>query len=108
MAGIKKNHPRMKVGILEAAFRFHWEDPVRFPAEMPEKDNGDLKAGYEMFKGAKPKADAYHPEAALRKDCYHRIAVAVAATVPVVVVAVVEAVVAVMVAVVVLAVVVVG
>ncbi|MHC4995318.1 MAG: hypothetical protein ACYTGQ_09730 [Planctomycetota bacterium] len=43
VAGIKKKYPRLKVGILEAAFRFHWEDPQRFPAESPNKDNGDLK-----------------------------------------------------------------
>jgi len=44
VAGIKKRYPRLKVGILEAGFRFHWEDKTRFPAEDPRKDNGDLKA----------------------------------------------------------------
>jgi len=44
VVGIKKTYPELKVGILEAAFRFHWEDKARFPAEDPKKDNGDLQA----------------------------------------------------------------
>ncbi|VGO13649.1 hypothetical protein PDESU_02206 [Pontiella desulfatans] len=43
VAGIKENYPDLKVGILEAAFRFHWEDQAIFPAEDPSKDYGDLK-----------------------------------------------------------------
>ena len=43
VAGIKKEYPRLKVGILEAGFRFHWEDKTRFPAELPKQDYGDLK-----------------------------------------------------------------
>ena len=44
VAGVKKKYPKLKVGITEAAFRFHWEDKTRFPAERPKQDNGDLKA----------------------------------------------------------------
>jgi len=44
VAGIRKKYPGLKVGILEAGFRFHWEDETRFPAEDPRKDCGDLKA----------------------------------------------------------------
>ena len=46
VAGIKKKYPRMKVGITEAGFRFHWEDKTRFPPERPNPKNslGDLKA----------------------------------------------------------------
>jgi len=46
VAGIKTKYPRLKVGILEAAFRFHWEDRTRFPTERPNPKNnlGDLKA----------------------------------------------------------------
>jgi len=43
VAGIKKKYPKLKVGILEAGFRFHWEDKTQFPAENPAKDYGDLK-----------------------------------------------------------------
>ena len=38
VAGIKTKYPQLKVGITEAAFRFHWEDKTRFPAENPRKD----------------------------------------------------------------------
>jgi len=46
VAGIKKKYPQLKVGIIEAAFRFHWEDKTRFPTERPNPKNnlGDLKA----------------------------------------------------------------
>ncbi len=43
VTGIKKKFPKLKVGMIEAAFRFHWEDKTRFPAEDPRKDHGDLK-----------------------------------------------------------------
>ena len=43
VAGIKTTYPQLKVGITEAAFRFHWADKTRFPAEDPRKDHGDLK-----------------------------------------------------------------
>lgn len=46
VAGIKKKYPQLKVGMVEAAFRFHWEDKTRFPTERPNPKNnlGDLKA----------------------------------------------------------------
>lgn len=43
VSGIKKKYPKLKVGMIEAGFRFHWEDKTRFPAEEPKKDAGDLK-----------------------------------------------------------------
>jgi len=45
VAGIKKRYPQLKVGMTEAAFRFHWEDKTRFPTERPNPKNnlGDLK-----------------------------------------------------------------
>jgi len=66
VAGIKKKYPRLKVGILEAGFRFHWEDRERFPAEVPKKDNGDLKALLvDVIKACKAKGtriDIFQPE----------------------------------------------
>jgi len=46
VAGIKRKYPQLKVGMVEAAFRFHWEDKTRFPTERPNPKNnlGDLKA----------------------------------------------------------------
>ncbi|MGB0413885.1 MAG: hypothetical protein ACPGJU_05505 [Coraliomargarita sp.] len=43
VAGIKEQYPNLKVGILEAAFRFHWDDAAAYPAEVPPEDYGDLK-----------------------------------------------------------------
>ncbi len=43
VAGIKQQYPNLKVGILEAAFRFHWDDAATYPAEVPAEDYGDLK-----------------------------------------------------------------
>ncbi len=43
VAGIKQQYPNLKVGILEAAFRFHWDDASTYPAEVPAEDYGDLK-----------------------------------------------------------------
>jgi hypothetical protein len=66
VAGIKKKYPKLKVGILEAGFRFHWEDKERFPAEVPKKDNGDLKALLiDVIKACKAKGtriDIFQPE----------------------------------------------
>jgi len=66
VAGIKKKYPKLKVGILEAGFRFHWEDKTRFPAEVPAKDNGDLKALLvDVIKACKAKdtrIDIFQPE----------------------------------------------
>ena len=66
MAGIKKKYPKLKVGILEAAFRFHWEDKEKFPAEVSNKDNGDLKAILvDAIKACKAKGtriDIFQPE----------------------------------------------
>jgi len=66
VAAIKEKYPELKVGILEAAFRFHWEDKERFPAEVPRKDNGDLKALLvDVIKACKAKGtriDIFQPE----------------------------------------------
>jgi len=66
VAGIKKKYPKLKVGICEAAFRFHWENKTRFPAEDPKKDNGDLKALLmDVIKACKAKGarvDIFQPE----------------------------------------------
>ena len=66
VAGIKKRYLRLKVGILEAGFRFHWEDRERFPAEVPKKDNGDLKALLvDVIKACKARGariDMFQPE----------------------------------------------
>jgi hypothetical protein len=66
VAGIKKNYPQLKVGILEAGFRFHWEDQARFPAEVPKKDCGDLKALLvDVIKACKARGtriDIFQPE----------------------------------------------
>jgi len=66
VAGIKRKYPKLKVGILEAAFRFHWEDSTRFPAEDPNKDNGDLKALLgDVIKACKARGtriDIFQPE----------------------------------------------
>lgn len=44
VAGIKAKYPDIKIGMIEAAFRFHWEDPGKFPAqEGRKKSYGDLK-----------------------------------------------------------------
>ena len=44
VAGIKKKYPQIKIGIIEAAFRFYWEDPDKFPAEGSNNKNyGDLR-----------------------------------------------------------------
>ena len=66
VAGIKRKYPRLKVGMLEAGFRFHWEDKTRFPAEVPAKDNGDLKALLvDVIKACKARGtriDIFQPE----------------------------------------------
>ncbi|MCP4781936.1 MAG: DUF1015 domain-containing protein [Fuerstiella sp.] len=66
VAGIKKKYPQLKVGILEAGFRFYWGDKERFPAEVPKKDNGDLKALLvDVIKACKAKGtriDIFQPE----------------------------------------------
>jgi len=44
VAGIKEKYPNIRIGMIEAAFRFYWEDQDRFPAEgNPKKAYGDLK-----------------------------------------------------------------
>jgi len=44
VAGIKEKYPDIRIGMIEAAFRFYWEDQDRFPAEgNPKKAYGDLK-----------------------------------------------------------------
>jgi len=44
VAGIKSKYPNIKIGIIEAAFRFHWEDAEKFPCEgNPKRSWGDLK-----------------------------------------------------------------
>ena len=43
VAGIKAKYPNIKIGIIEAAFRFYWEDPEKFPVEDERKNFGDLK-----------------------------------------------------------------
>ena len=44
VAGIKEKYPNIRIGMIEAAFRFYWEDQDRFPAEgNPKKACGDLK-----------------------------------------------------------------
>ena len=64
--GIKRKYPKLKVGILEAGFRFHWENKTQFPAEDPKKDNGDLKALLlDVIKACKAKGtriDIFQPE----------------------------------------------
>ena len=66
VAGIKKKYPKLKVGMTEAAFRFHWEDKERFPAEHPKKDNGDLKKllldVIEACKARGTRLDIFQPE----------------------------------------------
>ncbi|GAB6164007.1 hypothetical protein JCM19992_00070 [Thermostilla marina] len=66
VAGIKKKYPKLKVGMIEAAFRFHWEDKERFPAENPQKDNGDLKRllldVIEACKAKGTRLDIFQPE----------------------------------------------
>jgi hypothetical protein len=66
VAGVKRKYPRLKVGMLEAGFRFHWEDKTRFPAEVPAKDNGDLKALLvDVIKACKARGtriDIFQPE----------------------------------------------
>ena len=66
VAGIKQRYPKLKVGLLEAAFRFHWEDKDRFPAEDLKKDNGDLKALVEdVIRACKARGtniDIFQPE----------------------------------------------
>lgn len=44
VAGIKAKYPDIKIGIIEAAFRFYWEDPEKFPPEEGKRKNfGDLR-----------------------------------------------------------------
>ncbi|VGO13548.1 hypothetical protein PDESU_02105 [Pontiella desulfatans] len=44
VAGVKEKYPNIKIGMIEAAFRFYWEDPEQFPPEgNPKKSQGDLK-----------------------------------------------------------------
>jgi len=44
VAGIKEKYPNIRIGIIEAAFRFYWEDQDRYPAEgHSKKMYGDLK-----------------------------------------------------------------
>ena len=44
VAGIKETYPDIQIGMIEAAFRFYWEDQDRFPAEgHSKKMYGDLK-----------------------------------------------------------------
>jgi len=44
VAGVKAKYPKIKIGIIEAAFRFHWEDADKFPCEgTPKETWGDLK-----------------------------------------------------------------
>lgn len=44
VAGIKAKYPKIKIGIIEAAFRFYWEDPEKYPPEEGKRKNfGDLK-----------------------------------------------------------------
>jgi hypothetical protein len=66
VAGIKAKYPQLKVGMTEAAFRFHWEDKTRFPAENPRKDHGDLKTILvDVIKACKAKGtriDIFQPE----------------------------------------------
>ena len=66
VAGIKAKYPQLKVGMTEAAFRFHWEDKTRFPAENPRKDHGDLKTIIvDVIKACKAKGtriDIFQPE----------------------------------------------
>ncbi len=68
VAGIKKKYPQLKVGMIEAAFRFHWEDKTRFPTERPNPKNnlGDLKALLvDVIKSCKARGtriDIFQPE----------------------------------------------
>ena len=66
VAGIKKEYPKLKVGMIEAAFRFHWGDKERFPAEHPHQDNGDLKKllldVIEACKARGTQLDIFQPE----------------------------------------------
>ena len=66
VAGIKKKYPQLKVGMIEAGFRFHWENKTRFPAENPRKDYGDLKEILlDVIKACKAKGtriDIFQPE----------------------------------------------
>ena len=68
VAGIKTKYPQLKVGMIEAAFRFHWEDKTRFPTERPNPKNnlGDLKALLvDVIKACKAKGtriDIFQPE----------------------------------------------
>ena len=44
VAGIKERYPNIRIGIIEAAFHFYWEDQDRFPAQgHSRKRYGDLK-----------------------------------------------------------------
>jgi len=67
VAGIKETYPDIQIGMIEAAFRFYWEDPDRFPAEgHPNKMYGDLKTVLEdVIAACKRKGtrlDLFQPE----------------------------------------------
>jgi len=69
VAGIKAKYPDIKIGIIEAAFRFSWGDPEKFPPEdedNPKKNYGDLKKVLldiiEACKKKGTKLDMFQPE----------------------------------------------
>ena len=44
VAGIKAKYPKIKIGMIEAAFRFYWEDPEKYPPEEGKRKNyGDFR-----------------------------------------------------------------
>ena len=44
VAGIKAKYPDIKIGMIEAAFRFYWEDSEKFPVEGGSRKNfGDMR-----------------------------------------------------------------
>ena len=68
VAGIKAKYPDIKIGIIEAAFRFYWEDPEKFPEEPggKKKSYGDLKQLLEDVNAAcarkGTRVDMFQPE----------------------------------------------
>lgn len=45
VAGVKKKYPKIKIGMIEAGFKYYWDDRHRFPPEKARSSHnlGDLK-----------------------------------------------------------------
>jgi len=72
VAGVKEKYPDIKIGMIEAAFRFYWEDPEKFPQEgSPKKSQGDLKQLLlDVMKACEEKGtklDMFQPEYAYQR-----------------------------------------